>query len=532
MKQNHPAKSPASANRPAEALTTIFVSALFLILPLAVHDTFHDATGAKHIVFCMLSGAYLLALGCICLARLIRHRPLYGAKLAPADWFFVVFLAAGIAASLLSGYAANAVIAHDNRYQGIVTMLLYGALFLALRRYGHFTPALRFFMLFAYVIVCTLGILNQLQLDPLGYISALIPSDHSRFTSTIGNIGFYGAYCVLLFPIPLSLFLRARKRRASALYAAITLIGLFGTMAASTESSLMGLLTALLILPMLCPDEHTLKRYFYTLPALILAMQLYAHTVLAFDGYSLSRLTRLLLSYPLWAAALAVTVILALLARKWTAEGVLRVKRAYQIVLFSLLGAGIAAIVLINLFFADAMPPLIAKYAVITPEWGTDRGRIWQGMMKLEADFSPMQLAIGGGSGCVARWDIEHRLFADAIIDSAHNEYLHYLATHGIIGLAAYLAFIGSSVSRGLKRGDDLTRCYVCGCIAYAVQATVNIAQPFTTPMFLALMFLLPSSPRTDGQTLERKYASVYLAIGLAGALAAFAVGLIFTTPA
>ena len=130
---------------------------------------------------------------------------------------------------------------------------------------------------------------------------------------------------------------------------------------------------------------------------------------------------------------------------------------------------------------------------MITPEWGTDRGKIWMSMAELYKNFPPVEKLIGGGSGCVSRWDYAHPLFPDANIGSAHNEYLHYLLTHGIVGLGSYLLFLGTAIRSGCRSDKGDARAYALACIAYAIQASINIARMFTTPLFFLLLFLLLS---------------------------------------
>ena len=108
------------------------------------------------------------------------------------------------------------------------------------------------------------------------------------------------------------------------------------------------------------------------------------------------------------------------------------------------------------------------------------------------------QKLIGGGAGSVAAWDRAHPLFSDAITDSAHNEYLHYLLTGGLIGLGSYLALLVLAFRKALRQPSRARTAMALGCFACAVQAAVNIAQPFTTPLFFALLALTLSERSSD----------------------------------
>ena len=57
--------------------------------------------------------------------------------------------------------------------------------------------------------------------------------------------------------------------------------------------------------------------------------------------------------------------------------------------------------------------------------------------------------------------------------------------TTGAFGLTAYLSVIGTTVYTVIKklRSSTLAVALLTGLISYWMQATVNIAQPFTTPI-------------------------------------------------
>jgi O-antigen ligase len=89
-----------------------------------------------------------------------------------------------------------------------------------------------------------------------------------------------------------------------------------------------------------------------------------------------------------------------------------------------------------------------------------------------------------------------HPLFLDAALDSAHNEYLQYLLTLGLVGLGAYLGLLGTLFLRAWRRGGGtaLNRAFLLGGVSYAAQAFVNIAQPASTPLFFGVLGMLAGS--------------------------------------
>ena len=124
-------------------------------------------------------------------------------------------------------------------------------------------------------------------------------------------------------------------------------------------------------------------------------------------------------------------------------------------------------------------------YFKITSEWGTYRGRIWRFCLDAFKDFSLKEKLFGVGPEALHRITASANLFDGKSVDQAHNEYLQYLMTSGVFGLMSYLAVIVAvsvSVVRTLK-GSTLAVGIFSALVSYWIQAGVNIAQPFTTPI-------------------------------------------------
>ena len=89
------------------------------------------------------------------------------------------------------------------------------------------------------------------------------------------------------------------------------------------------------------------------------------------------------------------------------------------------------------------------------------------------------------------------------IYDSAHNEYLQYLFTLGPIGLVSYLGAIGGSIYVMVKKAAKsehgailISTAFLILC--YAIQATVNINLPISTPIMWAWLSIAGALSRQD----------------------------------
>ena len=74
--------------------------------------------------------------------------------------------------------------------------------------------------------------------------------------------------------------------------------------------------------------------------------------------------------------------------------------------------------------------------------------------------------------------------------------------TTGLAGLTAYLSVIASTIYMVVKKLKDSTLAValLTGLIAYWMQATVNIAQPFTTPIVYIYIACIAGMARRNGR--------------------------------
>lgn len=488
-------------HRAARRLTSAYLFAVCLGLPLVFWQKYFDITEAKLSFFLGLSLLYLLLL---LLARLFY--PLdFGAKperLRPHSAALALFALALClcVGSALGGHSEDAIWGQNNRYQGIFTLLTYAAVVFALSRQT-IDPRLpaRALVLGA-APVCLLGVLNHFGVDPLGFYDNLRSLDQGRFLSTLGNANFFGSYISLAFPVVLGWFVLAARRRTRALLALALCVCSFGALVAGSDSTALGLLAAALLFPLaLFSDAPALRRYFaawmlFALCALsfgLLSRVLPSATYLS--GFALA------LSSPAVSGALfALSALLWLLTRAIDPARLPCLQKPYLLFLFATALLGAIALILLNTALSDISLGGAERYLRFSAGWGTDRGKIWMFAVRLYASYSPAQLLFGAGPGALYHADAAARVFSDAALDTAHNEYLQYLLISGAAGLAAYLSALVLAARAGIRKGasSPICRVLVVALIAYAAQASVNIAQPMSTPLvFLLIGVLISRAP-------------------------------------
>ena len=493
--------------RAARLLTAAYLFVIFFALPLVFWQKFFDITEAKHAFFL---GASLLYVLLLLLARLFFPRD-FGTlpprfTVHPAALAMAVLFLCFCVGSALGKYPLEAFAGQNNRYQGLLTLFVYAAVVFALSRQSIDAGLVESAIVLGAVPVSLLGVLNHFGVDPLGFYENLRAFDLPRFLSTLGNADFYGSYICIAFAAAVGLFIRAEKKGARVLSALALVAISFGALVAGSDSTALGLIAAALLFPLaLFSDARALRR-------LILAAGIFSLCALGFGLLSgvLSSTTYLsafvtLLKHPAVSGALcAVFALLWLMLHKTDPTQLRALFKPYLILLASATLVGIVALVLLNTALSQISLGGAERYLRFSESWGTDRGKIWLFAARLYRSYSPAQMLFGAGPSALFHADAAARVFSDAALDTAHNEYLQYLLVSGAAGLLAYLAALGFAIYAGIRKcaKNPAVRGLLLALIAYAAQATVNIAQPASTPLlFLLIGVLISTAPAQSEET-------------------------------
>ena len=461
----------------------VYLWGVLLGLPLILHDGYFDITETKTVWFAAWSVLFLLFRGAMALQY--GARPL---RLGIGEWAALALGTIVLLSSAMSGMFRDSVLGSYGRWQGAGMFWLYIALYLffpgdRVRERDVAAP-----LTAGLVLTGTLAILDHLGWEVLGLSAGLIDFDRGRYTSTLGNINFAGAYLSLCIPVVLWYLLHGKKPLHCLGWGAAALVGLWSAMAVRSECTILGVGTALVLMPFLLKeDAAALRRWGLLWPGLAAGMQLYGWIARGRGAY-LSALTRLLLSPAVSAAVALAGGLVWLLLRKRKGVAVRKAVRFYGLLLILAALLGGAGLALVNTAWKTLPLGELESWLRFSPAWGTDRGRIWIYCLELYRDFPWPDKLLGGGCGILAWMDASRRIFPDAILDAAHSEYLQILLNWGILGLAAYLGWLVCTARDVLRRREPLSLALLAGLIGYAVQAAVNIAQAPGICLFFLLL--------------------------------------------
>lgn len=186
----------------ASWLTDKYICAMLLLFPLWTgFRGYADITFSKFIFFAVLTGAWLLSL--IVCAVVYRYRP---RKPDFGQWCALAFMLAVCLSALFSPYGSKTVLG-ASRYDGAVTLLLYGGIYLGVSRWGSFGRYYVNLLAVSASLCCVVAIIqlcgrNPLWLYPdgLNYFDAGIKYS-GEFLGTIGNADLLAAFFCLCVPM-------------------------------------------------------------------------------------------------------------------------------------------------------------------------------------------------------------------------------------------------------------------------------------------------------------------------------------------
>lgn len=500
----------------------IFTLLLIAVLPLIYRDFYFDILTVKYkfyygTVILMALAMLLAAIIFLCIdggsyqwgAVKIIKEGFSWKSLRKSDWAMIVFLLAVAISTLQSDYIYESFWGNEGRFMGMFLILLYGVSFFIIGHCLRFRQWYLDIFLVAGIVACIIGIMQFFKYDPIGFKDFIDPKQYSFFTSTIGNINTYTSYVALISGMGVVLFAIERNYFRKAWYLIVVTISLFALITGISDNAYLALLALLGLLPLyLFNSLGGLKNYMLIVSILLSEFQIidsiiqkYPDQVLKING-----LFEVIAGYdklPFLVAASWGICIVLFIADGWISKKG-TVKKENNIGRWIWLGVLAAAATVVVYILYDANIAghadkygALKKYLVFTDDWGTHRLYIWRIGMESYGEFPIHHKIFGFGPdtfGIITVQNYYDDMVSryNEIFDSAHNEYLQYLITIGIAGLAAYLALLFTSIMEMIRASKNrpVFMAIVFSIICYGAQAAVNISVPIVAPVMMTLLMV------------------------------------------
>ena len=475
------------------------VAGLLVILVLCIQPIFMNAqryfllTRHKYRFFVVYMVAILLVVIIIWIVR-AASKPRLGPRERPylADWAILGFAVVTLLSALLSPYKeeANVWIGIYERYDGVITQLLYISVFLIVAKW--YKPHRRHFILFGIsaIIIAVIGILQFYGMDFLKLWPNNNPEYHMEnlyniyFRSTLGNVNIVSTYVCAAVLLSGFLYIKTRTKWKY-LWLAASALNFWLMELADADSGRVGIIVALVLaIPFLIENLKVLGR------TMILASSCIALYTLQKIFYEMMILENRTFSslIPYIAAAvalLAVGIVLVKCGKESGKDSPTRWKLGL-ILMAACIAAGAAGIEMLGRLETETGNASIISevreimHGNIRDELGTNRIYIWRNALAAY----PEHPLIGTGPDTFGQaFPSEAQYKYGELYEKAHNEYVQILICQGILGLLCYLLFLAATLIKSIPKAfkNPMAAAVLAAFIGYCAQAFFNISVPIVS---------------------------------------------------
>lgn len=508
-------------------LMTIYVLFYLCVFPLATHDKYFDILKFRFQLYwipTLIYGVLFLVLGILYLlsdkrsnggaltAKLKENLKwsVLKTKLTKTDICFIALILIMTLSVLFADYQYEALWGSRGRFNGLALWLMFFIAYWLVTRFYHFKK----WHLYAYLIAACLpeiwGITDFFLLDLFKFHVNAAPEYIYTFVSSVGNINTYTNMVALHLGASVVLFVLSDTKRELLLTCTTLVISSLAIVMGISDNGLLAAAAVFAFLPFVGWNARkNIARFFIALSIFMTSVIITAQltigreTMADCDGGSVfvtlgKTNAFLFLTIVLWMFA----IVLSLRFRKEVMQAV--EEKTTRIARRIWLGLFLAGSLTVVAVFVDANtgkhPEIWNAYRnvlIFGDGWGTGRGFNWRLAWEYftkDASFLKKLIGYGPDTYYIITMDRYKHAMRDAgygIFDSAHNEYIEYLTTIGILGTLAYLGVLATSLRQMLKKPGNACA-IACGfaVLAYAVQSVVNIAIPLTTPIFMLLLYV------------------------------------------
>lgn len=390
------------------------------------------------------------------------------------DCILAGFTVTVLFSALLSGNTAESFWGNAGWSVGAATILSLFTAYLILSRCYTGSMNAWFFVLVANIAIFLFTIFHSMGIDILGLHAKIVPKQFYLYVSTVGNLNWLSGYLCLILPVFFVFFLLATERMTVFLYGSVLFLGIMNVLLCFSESIFVGIWACTFFaLPFVLKDAKRIQRLGILLFSFGICALLVGYLPLFAEKQRRARgLFSILLD---WKAAFLFCIlgclcffVLPVLWKKISGKAVQKI-----IIFFEILMA---------VFSVVAICILISSY---DNNWGNNRGQIWNTSIEIFRNFSIKEKLIGVGPEML-RYYYNGMTSHSLIVLTAHNEWLQWLLTTGILGgtlwAALFLWLIISYFRSHCREQEKIA--YFLPLMAYLGQAMLNSPNAMNISLF------------------------------------------------
>ncbi len=449
---------------------------VFVVMTFYMDDAYFNLLGSKAYIFLMM--AFLYAIGILLCER---EKPVSldtkkkEKQHSIMDIAVIVFAAVSVLSNLFSQYKTDAFWGSYGWNVGTLYILALTGIYFMVSRYMKWKNWMYGVVTGSATVVFLWAITDEFYLDIFGMHQDIATETAYNYLASIGNNNWFSGYWALILPF----FVFGLKKGPiwkNILVGAGLFIAVFAGVNCRADSLYLGF-GVILVISLLRALGDREKSIYTGLGWMIIGLAIGASKFIRnhIRMIEIDEISLKVMNSQIWMIIFVVGVIMMLLPDlKWK-----------KYIRGGLLVVGIFAVIV----------GICSQAQQFGPTWGTFRGETWLVAIEAFGNGTFLEKLIGIGPDCFGH--IYREMTGSDWFRNAHNEYLQYLVTMGVMGLLSYIGiFAGTFAEMHKMTGEDTqelplqTICFT-GIMAYAAQAVVNNPQALNGAILFTLLAIL-----------------------------------------
>lgn len=482
----------------------IFVCIMFTIYPLFFHNKFFDIVSCKY-EFLKIIIIIITVIEALCFSLYLMDRIMAKEKLikkekiriTPLYIFVFSWFAINLISALLSEYKDYVMDGAAGRSAGFKSVLCYFIIFIIVSKLYKDSDIAFYGFLISSVLISILGILNGMNIDPLGFFKGLDARQIIIYLSTLGNMDIYTLYFSLSIPLILMHYLKEKDIRKKILYLLGASINIIAITAGQCDMAYIIIVFSLFLVMIFNKEEESIV--ILLLPYFLSVLPIYMLAKANINADITRNVSKITYGYFKIYPVFIVLFLILLFINSKKKIYVNKLKKSAFIFLVSGLILYFILLILFTFILKDVDLSGFSTFLRFNNEFGSYRGFIWKKVIEEYLSFNFIGKLIGIGPDTLYPYLMENcaeemMQVTKTYYDNAHNEFLQYLITTGILGLVSYVGIIFFALKNGIKawlENKNKKYIYLPSVILYLLMTFININQVVTTPLFIIMLAIV-----------------------------------------
>ena len=475
----------AKLEKISQKLSDLWMLGVFVIFVYYTDNAYFNMLEAKAQIFQFVALLFvgfstIVVLGKLNFLPVKATLAKYMKSLNGLDYFVFLFGVSSILSNLVTEHKNEALLGSYGWSVGTIWVIGLCAVYFYVSSQVKLSKAICWIVGAATGLQYVLVVLNGFYVDVFSLHQNLAAKDYVRYVGTIGNTNWYVGYVVMTLPFLLlgTHYLKVAES------VGLRLLLIFATMSCITINcqgvylGVGGILFFYLLWAM--KNKRQLMIALMNFGIMTISVGILAMIGRVLPMVSLDGINSLVITAKCWGSVLGLVAVVAVILAKTKEEHYNKIRKYLQ-----------GAVVLLGVVFAGVI--LTCQIKEFDDHWGTNRGRIWKVAVKAFRESAPVHKLFGVGTNCFGF--CYKQITGSDWVRNAHNEFLEYLVTTGILGLVSYVGIYAQVL---LRKGKDNAVAIACklAVVGYMAQAVVNNPQALNGAIFFTILAIYRRSQK------------------------------------